>query len=338
MTPELTALRVPAGYRNDWALFTDWCDAYHLPSCPADPVTVARFLDFEAADLHANTLRRRVTAINAVHRRAGHRPPGTATAVRRLLSRRDRHVQAAQQVIRQLPTTGWPGGLFGRRDALLLHVVCVVGLPIGSIADLRCGEVTLIGDTVHIGGTHRLELHADRTDPYGLLALWARWAQVQQLMARRPSPRSWITPLNQAATIDPNDAEPTALPPTPQHPEGALLPAFDRWGTPQSLPGTPDVGLSVRAVYNILTTHLVGAGRPTSTVNTPRPAAASPLENDAVIESPPVLADVYAAGIAARRHALERFVDIDDAFDEIDRRTHDILARTANLLDELDLT
>lgn len=327
---------VPVGYRSEWALYDDWCRAYHLPSCPTDPMTVAHFLDFDP-DLSPGTLRRRVAAINTVHRRAGHVSPGTATAVRRLLSRRDRHVERAQQVIRTLPTTGWPSGLFGRRDALLLHLVCVLGLPVGSIADLRCDSLTVVGDALHIAPPHNLELRIDRTDHYELLAIWSRWAQLQQLMARLPSPRSWITPLRDTPPVDTATATALRIPEPPLRPGAALLPAFDRWGTPQSLPGTEDPGLSARAVHTIIATHLFGAGRAEGPSRIAQPAvpASSQLSRPSEDE-PPVLADVYAEGIAARRLAMASFEGIDEVFDDIDRRGREILERTAQLLDAVE--
>lgn len=36
--------RVPAGYRTDWALFTDWCAATGAPALPAAVGTVEAFL------------------------------------------------------------------------------------------------------------------------------------------------------------------------------------------------------------------------------------------------------------------------------------------------------
>lgn len=106
-------------HRGHWQLFVDWCTAVDAAPLPAATPTVARFLDFEP-ELSKATLRRRVSAINTAHRTAGYAPPGTVTAIRTLLSARDRHAATVFEVIGRLPVSGWPTGLFGRRDALLL--------------------------------------------------------------------------------------------------------------------------------------------------------------------------------------------------------------------------
>jgi hypothetical protein len=43
-TAAATGIRAPAGYRTDWALFTDWCAATGAPSLPAAVGTVEAFL------------------------------------------------------------------------------------------------------------------------------------------------------------------------------------------------------------------------------------------------------------------------------------------------------
>ncbi|MFC9549764.1 hypothetical protein ACFTWF_02820 [Rhodococcus sp. NPDC056960] len=48
----------------------------------------------------------------------------------------------AWQRISQITTSGWPGGLFGRRDALILTLVAG-GLGFEDVAGLRRTNVTL---------------------------------------------------------------------------------------------------------------------------------------------------------------------------------------------------
>ncbi len=116
-------LRIPSRYRHDWALFADWCSAADHRPIPATPETLALFLHEHPAAVA--TQRRRLSAINAVHTRHGYPAPGRTEAVRRHLDaaraeRFDRLSRLLLQRAAQLPTTGWPSGLFGRRDALLL--------------------------------------------------------------------------------------------------------------------------------------------------------------------------------------------------------------------------
>ena len=191
--------RLPASHRGDWRLFTEWCLAFDARALPASPAAIARFLDFEPGRSRA-TLRRRVTAINSAHRIAGHTPSGTVTAVRALLSERDRHAEAARQVIARLPVSGWPIGLFGRRDALLLMLVCHFGIPVGEVGQVRCGDITVdvATSTLRIGQGHQMAIPLDAAEPYGPYAVWKRWAAVRDLTLRRPSPTLWAPALHQA--------------------------------------------------------------------------------------------------------------------------------------------
>ncbi len=59
-------------YRYDWQLFADWCNAVDLSGMPADPITVALYLD-ENPPAAPGTQRRRIAAINSVHTRCGYR-------------------------------------------------------------------------------------------------------------------------------------------------------------------------------------------------------------------------------------------------------------------------
>ena len=334
--------QVPATYRSEWSLFVDWCAAFDLNALPASPVTVARFLAEENPHASRRVRRRRVSAINAVHRAAGWTAPGTATAVRRVLSTRDRHTAAAAARLRELPVTGWPAGLFGRRDALVLWLVCIAGLPATAIGGLRCADLTLAApDTVLIGAGHHIEILVDPADPFGLLPVWTRWMRVRNLMARYPGTTTLVGPLTTARPVDPQQTPSLVPPPAPQKPEAALIPALDQWGHQQTLPGHDTQGLSGSAVTALITAHLRGHTRGTTArdawvvhvldrTRTPEAEAAEPD-----LEASDPLPDRHLAGVQARRQAIAVFDGIDDTFADIDRRTAELLARTERLLTDL---
>lgn len=77
-TPEELAeiARAPAtqrAYASDWKHFTGWAASYGLEPLPASPETVARYIAaLTSQGVAANTLTRRVSAIAAQHREAGH--------------------------------------------------------------------------------------------------------------------------------------------------------------------------------------------------------------------------------------------------------------------------
>ena len=330
--------RLPASHRGDWRLFTEWCAAFELAPLPASAVTIARFLDFEPGAARA-TLRRRVSAINAAHRIAGHIPPGTLTAVRGLLSARDRHAQAARRVIRQLPVSGWPAGLFGRRDALVLTLVCRIGIPAARVGELRCGDMTVdvAGNVLRIGGGHDLTVALEADDPYGGYAVFSRWATVRDLTVRRPSPMAWAPALHTAPAR-------ASVPEVSWHehydPDAALLPTFDRWGNLTAPIGDTTTGLSARAVTAILHTHLRAPGRPitgrtewTTGVLERRARPSEPIVTPVPV---PELDDTYDDGVDARRRAAAELNDLDEVFDALDHQMTALLARTEQLLKNSD--
>lgn len=58
-------------YRQDWADFVKWCDAYGVVALPATSETVARYLTARAETVKVSTLQRRLSAISQAHTAAG---------------------------------------------------------------------------------------------------------------------------------------------------------------------------------------------------------------------------------------------------------------------------
>lgn len=332
---------MPDTYRSEWALFVDWCAAFDVPSLPASPVTVAQFLAGENPHASRAVWRRRASAINAAHRAAQLPAPGTSTAVRLLLSTRQRHTDIARQRIRELPVTGWPAGLFGRRDALVLWLVVVAGLPASSVGQLRCRDITMpTVTTVRIGADHHVDVPVDADDPFGLLPVWKRWMRIRNLMATRPGTTPLVRPLTNAKPVDLTQPPSLQPPPPPARPDYALIPALDQWGNQQALPGHDDEGLSGSAVIAVVRTRLDGQRRGITSrdrwvegvlerttpegVDTPEPIVV------------PALPDRHHDGVEARRKAMNVFDGIDDTFADIDRRTAELLERTEQILSGLD--
>ncbi|WP_189339081.1 hypothetical protein [Williamsia muralis] len=330
--------RLPRSYRGDWQLYTDWCTAFDVDALGSSALTTARYLHFEP-DRSRATLRRRVSAINTAHRLTGRTPPGTITAVRTLLSARERHQHTAVQAIPRLPTFGWPAGLFGRRDALILTLVCRLGIPVGEVGDLRCGDITAdpVDGTVHIGGHHLLTAAPELDERYGPYAVWLRWARLRDLTLRRPSPLSWAPVLHQAPVRPPHI---TVVTYEPADPDAVLLPAFDRWGNPTAPIGDTTTGLSPRAVSAILATHLRATGRPVTDRALWAQALTdrhTPPTEPASVPTPVVdLPDTYDDGVFARRRANTDLGDLDDIFTALDQQTAALLQRTEHLLAQIE--
>ena len=73
-------------YSAQWRLFNEWCGDVDLPSLPAEPLTVARYLAVRAGDgASIATLRLATSAIAKAHELAGHDSPGRDRGVREAL-------------------------------------------------------------------------------------------------------------------------------------------------------------------------------------------------------------------------------------------------------------
>lgn len=307
-------LRIPSRYRHDWALFADWCAAADHHPIPAAPDTLALFLHEHPAA--TATQRRRLSAINAVHTGHGYPPPGRTEAVRRHLDttraqRLDRLGRLLVQRAVELPSAGWPSGLFGRRDALLL-VLAATGMSFVDITRLRRRDLRFDGDTLVVttrsGERFRLLPDPEAGDNPAA-AIYRRWAEIQTFLDQYPGThllRHHLTDPTEIIT-DPLDAEQGRQP---------LLCPIDRWGhLPHAQSMTPQsVSMLVRA-------HL--SGRAVVRRALPVPPKADPAtwsESDLVLDP-----DYYDRGSAARRRDHETLEGLTGVFDEIEDRTDALL-------------
>ncbi|WP_124395215.1 hypothetical protein [Rhodococcus wratislaviensis] len=347
-----------SGYRYDWALFADWCAAFQAVALPADPLALASFLDENPAA--RATQRRRVAAINWVHTATGYPAPGSARAIRQVLSvratKRDDLTRAATQAMVALPTSGWPQGMFGRRDALLLVLHCINGVSATEVGYLQRSDVTYDGKIVVVGGGHDLQLHPARDNPQRCpVAIYLRWARLQAFFDGYPSNRVLARSLIRSHENADGTAESYGtLPALRENQDGPLLPSFDQWGHFAAV-RRDRRGLSGRAVSAIVAAHLTGAASSRHTRSEPldpRPTAreakaeeVSPPRGDGFevgIEGvelmPDELNEQYEAAIARKYADVRALGDLADAFEEIDRKAEAILGRTEELLAQLGLS
>ena len=161
-------------YRQDWALFTDWCAATGNQALPAAPDTVLEFLT--ACPAARSTQRCRVAAIDHHHATAGMVKPGESGDVRAVLGRPTaastelvNPVPAVEAALRVLPSHGWTRGMFGRRDRCLLVLSQVAGVPYQELAELTVGMVSVAGGAARISAAGAIILRAKRrsTKPTG---------------------------------------------------------------------------------------------------------------------------------------------------------------------------
>ena len=302
-------LRIPSRYLHDWMLFADWCVAADHRPIPAAPETLALFLHEHPATVA--TQRRRLSAINAVHTRHGYPAPGRTATVRRHLDttraeRFDRLGRLLLQRAVELPTLGWPSGLFGRRDALLL-VLAATGMSFTDITQLRRRDLCLDGDilvaTTRAGERFRLAPDPETGDNPAV-GIYRRWAEIQAFLDRYPGTHLLRHHLTDPTAIiaDPLDAEQARQP---------LLCPVDRWG---HLPHAQS--MTAQSVSTLVRAHLSGQAPMRRALPVPQPDDTGTwVESDIDLDP-----DYYDRGTAARRRDHADLGGLADVFDEIERR------------------
>ncbi|MFC9768265.1 hypothetical protein [Rhodococcus jostii] len=344
-----------AQYRYDWALFADWCTALEASALPADPLALASFLDEHPAA--QSTQRRRVAAINWVHNASGYPAPGSARVIRQALSaragKRDDLSRSARGVLLTLPTVGWPQGLFGRRDALILVLNCIVGISATEVGNLQRSDITYDGKIVTVGAGHALELHPLADDPQCCpVAIYLRWARLQAFFDRYPSNGVLARSLASAHEIADDMVESYGkLPGLREGHDGPLLPSFDQWG--HFAPSRRNRrGVSGKSVTAIVTAHLTGAASASHTRSNPTDRIADVEVEDEVSSpwvdgyedgmdraslGPESLTEQYEAAIARKYADVRALGDLAETFEDIDRKADAILSRTEELLAQMGL-
>lgn len=117
------------GYAADLQSFEAWCLAHGATWCPADPATVAAFIDDAVETLSTSSLHRRLAAISFAHRMCDLPNPTTTSAVRlamrRAMRRKDRRPAQSKGLtseIRARIISGFANTSAGLRDAALISV------------------------------------------------------------------------------------------------------------------------------------------------------------------------------------------------------------------------
>ncbi|MFZ2176464.1 MAG: hypothetical protein WAW17_20980 [Rhodococcus sp. (in: high G+C Gram-positive bacteria)] len=324
------SLRLSARDQHVWALFADWCAATDQPPTPATPHQLARFLHDNPAA--AATQRRRVSVINTVHRRQGYPAPGSSEEIRRALNtgraaRLERISALVAERIAQIPVTGWPAGLFGRRDTLIL-VLAAAGVGFEQIARLRRRDITVTGDNdaslrLTVAGD-QIVLPATLESPeIAMATVHRRWTEVLGFLDRNHgATRALADHFKAGGDLSGFDA-------AYQPDERPLLTSINRWGhTP--LVSAP---LTARAITAITQAHLSGRA-PTHTLPQPRLrkalAPTNPMGSERVLDS-----HYYERGIEARRNAHQGLSDVTALLDDIEDRADQLLAELLGILDDV---
>lgn len=325
-------------YRADWDLFTTWCHAANHAALPAAPEIVAQFLrEMPAA---VATWRRRITAINTIHREHGYPEPGKDEAVRQLIRTPPTNPPpvvdpaVVAQAIRRLSTSGWTAGMFGRRDALLLTLRYQAGLSLAQLVGLTTDRIQIIDGAVELdlapGRIARLETMDDPAvcPP----CVWRRWQII--LNAAAGYAAAWkLTELLTTPTDPADDHLCTSdAPEQLVRPVPVFMP-IDRWG---SLP-LPLRPTTTRTAITLTTGHLAGTipahhVQLDSEVEQQTTAFGHEPESVEPVPPRPDYTQIHQAGLAARAAAVARLRNVDTDLDLLDQAIDEVNQRLEELL------
>lgn len=332
MTASRSGIQLDRTAAHTWRLFADWCEATGHVALPAQPETLAEFLADHPAQIP--THRRRVTAINAAHRQCGFPEPGRAHAVHAALAtRRHARLQAVadllEERIRQLPVTGWPRGLFGRRDALILTLVAA-GLTYTEIAALRRGELRRQAHELVIDSTRQWRLGANlEVAEHHPSMIHARWARVQQILDGFPNARMLAHYFEQPPETVTDRSASVLDTATAEQP---LIVTIDRWGYTPLRPAP----MTAQSIAAITQAHLSGEApkhhRRTRASGTGIEVTASvPLKSADEVKA--LDSRYYRRGITARRRAHSWLTNVGDELDGVASRAEELLGQLAAIVD-----
>ncbi|MBF6137824.1 recombinase [Nocardia otitidiscaviarum] len=306
-----------ARYQYDYNRFADWCATHGHTPMPADPNVIGTYLaSFPAAPA---TQRGRLSAINWAHRAAGLPAPGRAPQLRESLNaaraaRTTRLQGLIDNILPGLPLWGWPAGLFGRRDAALLHLARS-GLSFPLIAGLTRLEIIISPDRIEVGANPFVILPATDDPATCPVAAFRRWAAVLDIVHRPTAVYLLEHHLEQKSLPDYTPGPPTA--------PGPLLFALDRDGNPALSPSP----LAPGSIGAIAAAHLLGRA-PAHRPRKQRRTDEDRLDLRPVFEdqSPPLSNDYFERGIAARRRGLDSLADIEALLDAAEAEAERVLA------------
>ena len=225
--------------------------------------------------------------------------------------------------------SGWPQGLFGRRDALILTLVAA-GLTYTEIAALRRGDMRRQGHELVIDSARTWRLGpAGESAEHGPAAVYGRWARVQEILDGFPNARM-------LAHYFEHPPEPVADRPAPVLDAGAaeqpLIVSIDRWGYTPLRANTDDRRSRSRPspepTFQARRRRTGAARRCRRTAwKRPRVRPATTVE-EAITLDP----RYYRRGVTARRRAHAWLTNVGDELDGVAGRAEELLEQLAAIV------
>ena len=324
VTGKALSANTRAGYAADWALFTDWCTATNQTALPAEWATVTAFN--AGCPGAPATNRRRLAAIAHHHRAAGHPPPANPGLEVGVPSREVIDPGQVDMLMRLLPSHGWLGGLFGRRDRALLTLAAYTTIPYRQLPRLTVAQLHIADGvatiTDHHGVTHIIESAADPVlcGPCTLV----RWRRVLDTEAQHLSVKELLRKA-EAVTADGHHPCRTPKPIDDRTLGLPLFPPINQWGhlplpirplTPHStsrLARQADTGLAQHKALDV--DEFVAVLEIEQPPVEQQPAAAAPVWD-------------WATANQRKKDAVQQLAPLSDALDDLELRIAELLSRT----------
>ena len=165
-TSEAFSKNTQRAYKADWRHFEEWCDAANLVPLPAEPSTVAAYVDALAATHKAATIQRRLVSIKKAHRGAGLEVPTDDPLVKLAWRAVRRRIGVAQDAKAPLLTNDvkamvakLPSTRAGARDRALLLLGFSGAFRRSELVALRVGDLEFNTDGVTV------RIRKSKTDP-----------------------------------------------------------------------------------------------------------------------------------------------------------------------------
>jgi len=330
VTDKALSANTRAGYAADWSLFNDWCTATNSTPLPADWSTIEAFT--AACPGAPATIRRRLAAIAHHHRVVGHPVPVNPVRQSGPPPRQVIDPGQVDMLMRLLPSHGWLGGLFGRRDRALLTLAAATTIPYRQLPRLTVAQLSIADGvatiTDHRGIDHVIEA---ATDPVlcGPCTL-VRWRRVLDTEVLHKNVKTLIKKA-EAVTADSHHPCQAPKPIDDRTLDAPLFPPINQWGhlpypieplSPHStsrLARQADTGLAHHWVLDV--DEVVAVGRADQAAIAPVPAVTRPVYD-------------WEAANQRKIDAVQQLAPLADALDDIEARIDELIARTKGL--ELD--
>jgi len=326
VTGKVLSANTRSGYAADWALFADWCLATDRAALPADWATIAAFNT--GCPGAPATIRRRLAAIAHHHRTTGHPPPTDPTQDADRPSRELIGPGQVDMLMRLLPSHGWVGGLFGRRDRALLTLAAYTQIPYRQLPRLTVDQLRIADGVATITDQHgTTRVIESAADPMlcGPCAL-VRWRRVLDAEAKHKRLKTLFKDAKEVTAASHHPCQ-SPKPIDDRTLDAPLFPPINQW---RHLP-LPIRPMSPHSTSRLARQADTGLAHHKALRAEELIAALDPQQ--AAVEPAPVALPAWdwEAANQRKKDAMLQLAPLADALDDIEARIAELVAKTERL-------